>query len=246
MKWYAIFVLLINIILCNLIQFPGWYIQRPTRYVRDTITGAPIRPEGILTFWFDCVSGATKHDVTIPPHTRLYCSTGIWDAPHSVQQLRRQQQTTRKEIDDIHHQQAVIEEQYPTANILEKFINIRQRFVYAEDLTYLNSRLAQLERQSPPPKSIHSSSSSTSSSLSSLSTTQAVTNGSNDKDVVIAPIGSIVIQKPKNNSTKLLEFLLSMVEQVVAHVPTTVSSSSLSTGNGYLILGKFSTLKFLE
>ena len=181
--------------------------------------------------------------MTIPPQTRLYCSTKIWDAPHSVQQLRRQQQTTREEIDDIHHQQTVIEEQYPTANILQKIINIRQQFVYAEDLTYLNSRLAQLERQSPPPKSIHSSS----SSLSSLSTIKAVANGSDDdKDVVIAPIGSIVIQKSKNNNTKLLEFLSLMVEQVVAHVLTTVAPASLSTGNGYSILGKFSTLKFLE
>jgi len=150
----------------------GWCIQRPTVNVKNA-NGAKVRPEGILGFWLDCESGATRRDVEILPNTRIFFTTGVWDDPSGGISLEDEY---KKIYDDL---QQLQERKKETEARLEKnwfnVIDIRKMFVYSEESTQLEIRKKQLERQSPPKNSAQSK------------------NG-----VKIAPTGSLVI---KGNSS---------------------------------------------
>jgi len=150
----------------------GWCIQRPTANVKNA-NGEKVRPEGILGFWLDCESGATRRDVEILPKTRIFFTTGVWDDPSGMEGLEDEY---KKIFDDL---QQLEERKKETEARLEKnwfnVIDIRKMFVYSEESTQLEIRKKQLERQSPPKNSARSK------------------NG-----VLIAPTGSLVI---KGNSS---------------------------------------------
>ena len=65
----------------------GWCVQR-------TI-GASAESEGLLRFWLDCTSGASKGDVTVDAGERIFFSTGVWDDAEEVRRMVR----SRDELD---------------------------------------------------------------------------------------------------------------------------------------------------
>ena len=57
--------------------------------------GASAESEGLLRFWLDCTSGASKGDVTVDAGERIFFSTGVWDDAEEVRRMVR----SRDELD---------------------------------------------------------------------------------------------------------------------------------------------------
>jgi hypothetical protein len=60
----------------------GWSVQRTL--------GASPASEGLLRFWLDCTSGATKGDLSIADGERLFFSTSVYDDAAELQRLQEQ------------------------------------------------------------------------------------------------------------------------------------------------------------
>ena len=54
----------------------GWCVQRGI--------GSSAESEGLLRFWLDCSSGASKGDVDVAAGERIFFSTGVWDDAEEV------------------------------------------------------------------------------------------------------------------------------------------------------------------
>ena len=72
------------------IQFAsgGWCVQR-------TMFGKP-EDQGELRFWLDCVSGASRGDVSVPANERLYFCTQVFDDAKGLAQALKAKQLRRK------------------------------------------------------------------------------------------------------------------------------------------------------
>ena len=158
----------------------GWCIQRPISNIRNA-NGNEVKPGGILSFWLDCTSGATRRDVEVPPNTRIFFTTGIWDDPiglitledkykkivNEIQSIQEKTKQTRAEMDDDKNRN----KNKKKNNWWNQIKSTRKMFVDSEDYERLIVQKKMFERQSPPKNSAQSK------------------NG-----VQIAPTGSLVIK----------------------------------------------------
>ena len=77
------------------IQFAsgGWCVQR-------TMFGKP-EDQGELRFWLDCVSGASRGDVSVPANERLYFCTQVFDDAKGLAQALKAKQLLEKHIETL-------------------------------------------------------------------------------------------------------------------------------------------------
>jgi hypothetical protein len=154
----------------------GWCIQRPTSNVRNA-NGIQVKPAGILSFWLDCTSGATRRDVVVQPNTRIFFTTGVWDDPLGLIGLEDKYKKIINEIQTIEEKTKetrradLSADENKNKNWLNQIIDTRKMFVDAEEYDKLLIQKKILERSSPPKNSAQSK------------------NG-----VKIAPTGSLVIK----------------------------------------------------
>jgi hypothetical protein len=131
----------------------GWCIQRPQVDVKNAV-GARVQPRGILGFWLDCESGATRRDVEIFPKTRIFFTTGVWDDPAGLLTLEDEYKVALEDL-------RIIEERTRAArgpvaeqkNLFNQLKDVRTMFSDAEEYEKLKLRKQKLERQSPPKSS---------------------------------------------------------------------------------------------
>ena len=75
----------------------GWCVQRPV--------GAQPGSEGLLRFWLDCLSGATKGDVSISRGERIFFSTAVFDDAISLAQMAEQRAEVEAGLKDLKERQ---------------------------------------------------------------------------------------------------------------------------------------------
>mmetsp|Transcript_31078 Transcript_31078/g.51338 ORF Transcript_31078/g.51338 Transcript_31078/m.51338 type:complete len:306 (+) Transcript_31078:54-971(+) len=130
----------------------GWCIQRPTNNIRNA-RGSLVKPEGLLRFWLDCDSGATKRDVVLRPKTRIYFTTGVWDDPQGLAAMEEEYQDTvgklQQVVDDTRDTRSK-EQDAPSLNLVEQAGDFRTLVGNAQDFDALQKRKENLERASPP------------------------------------------------------------------------------------------------
>jgi hypothetical protein len=154
----------------------GWCIQRPTADVRNA-EGNKVQPGGILGFWLDCESGATRRDVEVLPNTRIFFTTGVWDDPGGLLAMEDEYQKALEDLQAIEEYTRATrsEEGGNSKNLFDQLKDIRTMFVDAEKYEKLKLRKESLEKRSPPKSSA------------------VATNG-----VKMAPNGSLVIKGNQN------------------------------------------------
>lgn len=148
----------------------GWSITRPTGDVRNA-NGGLVKPEGILRFWLDCSSGAKRRDVEIPPDTRIFFTTGVWDDPLEVQEQDAEYRRVLSELDEILQDTRQTRQEAENQNILQNIQTFTKLFGDSRRFDELVSLKERYERELPP------------------SGTATARNG-----VKIAPTGSMVIK----------------------------------------------------
>lgn len=131
----------------------GWCIRRPTANVRNA-EGNRVLPGGILGFWLDCESGATRRDVEIFPKTRIFFTTGVWDDPAGLVALEDEYQANLRQIQDIEDRTRQARAQADQRNWLEQLQDYKTMFTDAEEYNKLVLRKEELERRSPPKSSV--------------------------------------------------------------------------------------------
>jgi len=150
----------------------GWCIQRPKNNIRNSEGGA-VRPEGLLCFWLDCPSGATRRDVKIFPDTRIFFTTGIWDDPAVLGLREEEYKEAVAELQTLVDRTRDYKSE-ENLNIIDEARKYRQLVADAKEFERLKQRKEQLEREAPPAQASQAS------------------NG-----VQIAPTGSLVIKGNK-------------------------------------------------
>jgi len=158
----------------------GWCIQRPQMNVKNA-EGASVQPEGILSFWLDCESGATRRDVELLPNTRIFFTTGVWDDPAGLLVLEDEYKVALEDLRLIEERTRAARSEANEKNWFEQLRDARGMFVDADEYDKLKFRKEKLERRSPPKSSARAK------------------NG-----VKIAPNGSLVI---KGRNPKMPHFL---------------------------------------
>jgi hypothetical protein len=148
----------------------GWCIQRPEATVRNA-QGSLVKPEGLLRFWLDCQSGAKRQDVEIPPGTRIFFTTGLWESPSVVKTQEKEYETLLKEIKELAEQAKKKKEQAKDQNILQYLGTLRDLVGFSQQYDILTARRDAYERALPP-----------------LNSPKA------ENGVIMAPNGSLVIK----------------------------------------------------
>jgi hypothetical protein len=127
----------------------GWCIQRPTNNIRNA-QGSLVKPEGLLKFWLDCESGATKRDVVIRPKTRIYFTTGVWDDPQGLISLEEQYQDIVDKLQEVVDDTRDKRSKEDSKNLVEQALDFKTLVGNAQDFDVLQRRKENLERASPP------------------------------------------------------------------------------------------------
>lgn len=102
----------------------GWCVQRTL--------GADKESEGLLRFWLDCPSGATKGDVTIDAGERIFFSTGVYDDAAELKRLAEQRDALATSEADAEAQRRKLQKEADEGNLLAKVAAFRAK-VTAED-----------------------------------------------------------------------------------------------------------------
>lgn len=71
----------------------GGYTMERTSMQSTTSTTEVPKPRFLLRFWIDCISGATRKDVTLEPNTRIFGTIPIWDDPDQIANLKKELET---------------------------------------------------------------------------------------------------------------------------------------------------------
>ena len=130
----------------------GWCIQRPTIDVRNA-EGQKVQPGGILGFWLDCESGATRRDVEIFPKTRIFFTTGVWDDPAGLVTLEDEYKEALEDLWVIEERTRAARVSAKDKNWFDQLKDMKTMFSDADEYDKLKSRKEKLERQSPPKSS---------------------------------------------------------------------------------------------
>jgi len=152
----------------------GWCIKRPQVDVKNA-EGQKVQPGGILGFWLDCESGASRRDVEIFPKTRIFFTTGVWDDPAGLTALEDEYKVALADLTAIEERTRASRADAENKNWFDQVKDVRTMFTDADEYDKLRNRKERLERQSPP-----------------KSSTQAK-NG-----VKMAPNGSLVVKGNQN------------------------------------------------
>jgi hypothetical protein len=130
----------------------GWCVQRPTAAVRNA-EGGTVAPPGLLRFWLDCPSGARKRDAEIFPGTRIYFTTGVWDAPEEVEERRAEYEGVVERLQGVVDATREIrreEEEGGEGGLLGRLGDFRTLVDNSKDFDRLAARKEALEQASPP------------------------------------------------------------------------------------------------
>mmetsp|Transcript_26733 Transcript_26733/g.37683 ORF Transcript_26733/g.37683 Transcript_26733/m.37683 type:complete len:330 (+) Transcript_26733:65-1054(+) len=135
----------------------GWCLQRPTGNVKNA-KGSLVKPEGLLRFWLDCPSGAKRNDVEIFPNTRIFFTTGCWDAPVDTQQQDEEYKDVLQQLQQIVDRTRETRQGGETStgseqsnnNLLEDLQTFQKMAKDSKKFEQLKERKETLERQLPP------------------------------------------------------------------------------------------------
>ena len=127
----------------------GWSIQRPTGNVKNAVGGL-VKPEGLLCFWLDCTSGATRRDVAIKPGTRIFFTTGVWDDPALLKSQKEEYNDIVTKLQTVVDETRETKEKEETNNMLEQALDFRTMVGNAKEFDTLKLQKETLERMSPP------------------------------------------------------------------------------------------------
>lgn len=127
----------------------GWCIRRPTADVKNA-EGEKVQPGGILGFWLDCESGATRRDVEIFPNTRIFFTTGVWDDPAGLEALEDEYKEAVADLISIEERTRAARASAESKNWFDQLKDIQTMFSDAGEYDKLKLRKERLERQSPP------------------------------------------------------------------------------------------------
>lgn len=131
----------------------GWCIQRPTAPVRNA-EGRRVQPPGLLGFWLDCPSGARKRDAEIFPGTRIFFTTGVWDAPEALRDRAAEYEDVvdalRGVVDETREVRAGADEGGGGGDLLGRLGEFRTLVDNSKEFDRLTARKEELERASPP------------------------------------------------------------------------------------------------
>lgn len=133
----------------------GWSVQRPQGDIKNS-AGGLVNPEGLLRFWLDCESGAKRKDVEIPPKTRIFFSTGIWDDPVAIRpdQLKAFQSEYQETVDAMNKLLDQTRQKRRTETSSSWFKELRSypdMLNDSKEFDRLKSRKETLEKTMPPP-----------------------------------------------------------------------------------------------
>ena len=177
----------------------GWSIQRPRNSIKNA-EGGLVKPEGILRFWIDCVSGAKRNDVEIYPNTRLIFTTGVWDSYNSnnniveyIEESKVEYQKILNEMEDyrIKTKENKQNQRESSLNPLKQFELYQQMLKDSKYYDQLKEQKIMYEQSLPP--------------------SSAVTGQNKNGDaVLLAPNGSVVMKYEPSSSNWLLgsEYLI--------------------------------------
>ena len=155
----------------------GWRIERPNNPVRNT-NGCLVKPEGILRFYIDCISGAKRRDVEIFKNTRIIFTTGVWDNPSDLDYAKQDYEKVLNEMEILRAKTKDLkQEQQSGFNPIQQVVTFQQMVTNSKEYDELKN-YAELYKQQLPPSN-------------------AVTNAKTG--VQIASDGSIVIQGEQSN-----------------------------------------------
>lgn len=127
----------------------GWCIRRPTTDVKNA-EGQKVQPGGILGFWLDCESGATRRDVEIFPNTRIFFTTGVWDDPAGLVALEDEYKEAVADLVAIEERTREARATAESKNWFDQLKDMKTMFDDAGEYDKLKERKERLERQSPP------------------------------------------------------------------------------------------------
>ena len=96
----------------------GWCVQRKM--------GASKRDEGLLRFWLDCPSGATKGDVSIDAGERIFFSTGVFDDKAELESLLEQREELKGSLAANAAAAEARKEAQANGNLFEKAMAFRE------------------------------------------------------------------------------------------------------------------------
>ena len=157
----------------------GWRIERPNNPVRNT-NGGLVKPEGILRFWIDCISGAKRRDVEIYKNTRIIFTTGVWDKQQDLEYAKQDYEKVLNEMDILREKTKDLKQEQQKEgffNPIQQVITFQQMVTNSKKYDELK-KYEELYKQQLPP----------SNAVSNIET-----------GVQIASDGSIVIQGEQSN-----------------------------------------------
>lgn len=130
----------------------GWCIKRPQVDVKNA-EGRKVQPGGILGFWLDCESGASRRDVKIFPKTRIFFTTGVWDDPAGLVAMEEEYEVALADLTAIEERTRASRAEVEQKNWFDQVSDFRTLFTDADEYDKLRLRKEKLERQSPPKSS---------------------------------------------------------------------------------------------
>lgn len=130
----------------------GWCIKRPQVEVKNA-EGQKVQPGGILGFWLDCESGASRRDVEIFPKTRIFFTTGVWDDPAGLVALEDEYKLALADLTAIEERTRASRADNENKNWFDQVKDVRTMFTDADEYDKLRIRKENLEGQSPPKSS---------------------------------------------------------------------------------------------
>ena len=129
----------------------GWCVQRPTDNIRNA-GGSLVKPAGLLRFWLDCPSGATRRDVVIMEGTRIYFTTGVWDDedPNSVQSQDEEYRKVLADIQELTDSTKEIRKESESTSVFQNIMSFRNLVDNSKDFDRLKALKEKYERELPP------------------------------------------------------------------------------------------------
>lgn len=133
----------------------GGYTMERTSMLNTTAATRVPKPRFLLRFWIDCISGATRKDVTLEPNTRIFGTIPIWDDPDQIANLKEELATIRFQQKDA---ASNIMDADANASFIDRLVSFfggrnTQQTIEIDEAS-LSYRQEQIERLLPLPGSV--------------------------------------------------------------------------------------------